>query len=165
MITDKWRTQGVDDVKPALEITSHLSGALDQSQRRAEAHQLLAALRELRWCEIASLRQLIEVHVNHTPRPQRSPWTGEDKSEPPSPHLLSSLRTAAAAALHGRLSSGSLLVKCNRPPKQGERGDYHGLFVVWDWGRWMWVEKEDDWLLSKGICLKNNSGCLYQTPI
>ncbi|KAK1895022.1 putative ATP-dependent helicase [Dissostichus eleginoides] len=65
MITDKWRTQGVDDVKPALEIRSHLSGALDQSQRRAEAHQLLAALGELRWREIASLRQLIEVHLTH----------------------------------------------------------------------------------------------------
>lgn len=59
--------------------------------------------------------------MNHTPIHERSPWTGEDKSAP-HPHLLSTSHTAALAGLRGRLSSGSLLVKCNRPPKQGVGG-------------------------------------------
>ncbi len=67
------------------------------------------------------------------------------------------LRLLCAVVCHLVLCWWNAIVLRNR--KRGS--DYHELFVTVGTGRRMWVEKEDDWLLSKVICLKNNIGCSY----
>jgi len=62
--------------------------------------------------------------ANHTPVHERSSWTGEDKLAPPPPPFVCFQPNASLLrpALRGRLSSGSLPVKCNLPSKGGREG-------------------------------------------
>lgn len=153
MREDKWRTHGAVNVKQALKISSQLSG-WTKACRGLSAR----SLPHLSWYEIASSwhqcpnfsSKRIWI-LNQTPKHKKvtlDRWRGE----PPQ---------SALAALRGRLSSGSVLVKCNRPVKQGERG-WLPWAVCHGGSREADVGGKRGWFVaSKVICLRNNRGCSY----
>lgn len=135
----KWRTH----VKQAQEITSHsISACCSSVSGSRDGVRLLL-------CAPTGLL-LIEADVDcvsHTCPRKVTLDRWRQASPAHSPHLLFTEGIATPAALCGRLSSGSLPVKGNRPPETGRRGDYHGLFVmVGTWKR-IWVEK-GGWLVA-----------------